>query len=170
MTQFLRDQGSDSEEVVTALMLDGTYLSRNFATLGPSHWQPPCDSMAVRKREPRVQGIKVPDSGVQALDVLSTGSWTHDRVLLFLPWRSLSDSESTAKKKKKEREKKRTGSGSTLWKKRSRSYLVFQYNFILKIMFSWNYILYYYNWLAIRLLLLSLCQPMYTAYDWGFIR
>ena len=25
----------DSEEVVTPLMLDGTYLSRNFATLGP---------------------------------------------------------------------------------------------------------------------------------------
>ena len=36
MTQFLRDQASDSEEVVTPLMLDGTYLSRNFATLGPS--------------------------------------------------------------------------------------------------------------------------------------
>ncbi len=29
------DQASDSEEVVTPLMLDGTYLSRNFATLGP---------------------------------------------------------------------------------------------------------------------------------------
>ena len=29
MTQFLRDQASDSEEVVTPLMLDGTYLSRN---------------------------------------------------------------------------------------------------------------------------------------------
>ena len=27
---------TDSEEVVTPLMLDGTYLSRNFATLGPS--------------------------------------------------------------------------------------------------------------------------------------
>ena len=35
MTQFLRDQACDSEEVVTPLMLDGTYLSRNFATLGP---------------------------------------------------------------------------------------------------------------------------------------
>ena len=35
MTQFLRDQASDSEKVVTPLMLDGTYLSRNFATLGP---------------------------------------------------------------------------------------------------------------------------------------
>ena len=35
MTQFLRVQASDSEEVVTPLMLDGTYLSRNFATLGP---------------------------------------------------------------------------------------------------------------------------------------
>ena len=31
MTQFLRDQASDSEEVVTPLMLDGTYLSRNFS-------------------------------------------------------------------------------------------------------------------------------------------
>ena len=38
MTQFLRDQASDSEEVVTPLMLDGTYLSRNFATLGPMLW------------------------------------------------------------------------------------------------------------------------------------
>jgi hypothetical protein len=28
-------QASDSEEVVTPLMLDGTYLSRNIATLGP---------------------------------------------------------------------------------------------------------------------------------------
>ena len=27
MTQFLRDQASDSEEVVIPLMLDGTYLS-----------------------------------------------------------------------------------------------------------------------------------------------
>ena len=44
MTQFLRDQASDSEEVVTPLMLDGTYLSRNFATLGPVRGQPPCDS------------------------------------------------------------------------------------------------------------------------------
>ena len=35
MTQFLRDQANDSEEVVTPLMLDGTYLSRNFATLEP---------------------------------------------------------------------------------------------------------------------------------------
>ena len=45
MTQFLRDQASDSEEVVTPLMLDGTYLSRNFATLGPLTRQPPCDSL-----------------------------------------------------------------------------------------------------------------------------
>ena len=43
MTQFLRDEASDSEEVVTPLMLDGTYLSRNFATLGPMIRQPPCD-------------------------------------------------------------------------------------------------------------------------------
>ena len=35
MTQFLRDEASDSQEVVLPLMLDGTYLSRNFATLGP---------------------------------------------------------------------------------------------------------------------------------------
>jgi len=46
MTQFLRDEGSDSEEVITPLMLDGTYLSRNFATLGPFlTLQPPCDSI-----------------------------------------------------------------------------------------------------------------------------
>jgi len=32
MTQFLRDQASDSEEAVTSLMLDGTYLSRNPGT------------------------------------------------------------------------------------------------------------------------------------------
>ena len=44
MTQFLRDQASDREEVVTPLMLDGTYLSRNFATLGPFNRQPPCDA------------------------------------------------------------------------------------------------------------------------------
>lgn len=43
MTQFLRDEGSDSEEVLTPLMLDRTYLSRNFATLGPFlTLQPPC--------------------------------------------------------------------------------------------------------------------------------
>ena len=36
MTQVQIDQVSDTEEVVTPLMLDGTYLSRNFATLGPS--------------------------------------------------------------------------------------------------------------------------------------
>ena len=43
MTHFLWDQASDSEEVVTPLMLDGTYLSRNSATLGPMIRQPPCD-------------------------------------------------------------------------------------------------------------------------------
>ena len=42
MSQFLRDQASDTDEVVTPLMLDGTYLSRNFATLGPLIGQPPC--------------------------------------------------------------------------------------------------------------------------------
>ena len=42
--QFLRDQASDREEVVTPLMLDGTYLSRNYATLGPMIRQPPCES------------------------------------------------------------------------------------------------------------------------------
>ena len=45
MTQFLRVQASDSEEVVTPLMLDGTYLSRNFATLGPLTSQPPCNNL-----------------------------------------------------------------------------------------------------------------------------
>ena len=33
MTQFLRDEASDSQEVVLPLMLDGTYLSRNFVFL-----------------------------------------------------------------------------------------------------------------------------------------
>ena len=33
--QFLREKEYESEEVVTPLMLDGTYLSRNIATLGP---------------------------------------------------------------------------------------------------------------------------------------
>ena len=42
MTQFLRDQASDTEEVVTPLMQDGTYLSRNFATLGPLTLETPC--------------------------------------------------------------------------------------------------------------------------------
>ena len=41
---FLLNQASDSEEVVTPLMLDGTYLSRNFATLGPTFWQPPWEA------------------------------------------------------------------------------------------------------------------------------
>ena len=41
MTQFHRDQASDSEEVVTSFMQDGTYSSRNFATLGPLTLQPP---------------------------------------------------------------------------------------------------------------------------------
>jgi len=50
MTQFLREQASDSEEVVTPLTLDGTYLSRNFATLGPLTWQPPCAAAMVRLR------------------------------------------------------------------------------------------------------------------------
>ena len=33
--QFPRDQASDSGEVVTPFMQDGTYPTRNFATLGP---------------------------------------------------------------------------------------------------------------------------------------
>ena len=45
MTQFLRDQASDTEEVVTPLMQDGTYLSRNFATLGPLTLETPCVSL-----------------------------------------------------------------------------------------------------------------------------
>ena len=44
VTQFLRDQASDTEEVVTPLMQDGTYLSRNFATLGPLTLETPCVS------------------------------------------------------------------------------------------------------------------------------
>lgn len=54
MTQFLRDEGSDSEEVLTPLMLDGTYLSRNFATLGPFlTLQPPCLAPVVVSQPPR---------------------------------------------------------------------------------------------------------------------
>ena len=33
--QFHRDQASDSGDVVTPFMQDGTYPTRNFATLGP---------------------------------------------------------------------------------------------------------------------------------------
>ena len=51
LRQFLRDQASDSDEVVTPLMLDGTYLSRNFATLGPTFWQPPCNLLCGCPRE-----------------------------------------------------------------------------------------------------------------------
>ena len=35
-------------QVVTPLMLDGTYLSRNYATLGPMIRQPPCESLLRR--------------------------------------------------------------------------------------------------------------------------
>ena len=38
-TQFMRDQENDSEEIVWPLMQDGTYLSRNFATLGSYHFE-----------------------------------------------------------------------------------------------------------------------------------
>ena len=41
MSQSLRDQASNSDEVVTSRMLDGTYLSRNCATSGPTWSQPP---------------------------------------------------------------------------------------------------------------------------------
>jgi len=34
----MRDQENDSEEIVWPLMQDGTYLSRNFATLGSYHF------------------------------------------------------------------------------------------------------------------------------------
>ena len=47
MTQFLRDQASDTEENVTPLMQDGTYLSRNFATLGPLTLETPCVSLLI---------------------------------------------------------------------------------------------------------------------------
>jgi len=39
--QLHRDQGGDSEEVVTPFMHVGTYPTRNFATLGPSELRPP---------------------------------------------------------------------------------------------------------------------------------
>ena len=58
MTQFLRDQASDSEEVVTPLMLDGTYLSRNFATLGPLP-----DSRRVKIPFLAAEHSKIPSTG-----------------------------------------------------------------------------------------------------------
>lgn len=38
---FHRDNVGDSRTIVTPFMQDGTYPSRNFATLGPSKLQPP---------------------------------------------------------------------------------------------------------------------------------
>lgn len=61
MTQFLRDEGSDSEEVLTPLMLDRTYLSRNFATLGPFlTLQPPCLAPSIGSRVSRFGVSPVP--------------------------------------------------------------------------------------------------------------
>ena len=42
MTQFHRDQAYDGWEVVSPFMQDGTYRSRNSATLGPLTSPPPC--------------------------------------------------------------------------------------------------------------------------------
>ena len=73
MTQFLRDEASDSEEVLTPLMLDGTYLSRNFATLGPFlTLQPPCVGYECRERprnEANINYLK----GYRILGRLPTG-------------------------------------------------------------------------------------------------
>ena len=83
MTQFLRDQASDSEEVVTPLMLDGTYLSRNFATLGPLIGQPPCgcprsdeqkDDDRLVMAEPVMAGLA--STGTQpVVSVISSKAW-----------------------------------------------------------------------------------------------
>ena len=67
MTQFLRDEGSDSEEVITPLMLDGTYLSRNFATLGPFlTLQPPCGMIIVEVRLLCLFNLITKDKGTHA--------------------------------------------------------------------------------------------------------
>ena len=47
MTQFLKDQVSDNNEVIRPLMLDGTYLSRNIATIGHINIQPPYDNTSI---------------------------------------------------------------------------------------------------------------------------
>ena len=41
LLQFHKNNTRDSEAVVTPFMQDGTYPSRNFATLGPSRLWPP---------------------------------------------------------------------------------------------------------------------------------
>ena len=43
LTKYFINQG-----VVTSLMLDGTYLSRNLATLGPLTTQPPYEFMNIQ--------------------------------------------------------------------------------------------------------------------------
>jgi len=46
--QFRWANAGDSKEVVTPFMHDGTYPSRNFATLGPSELQPPFTVGSIR--------------------------------------------------------------------------------------------------------------------------
>jgi len=41
LIQLHKNNTRDSEAVVTPFMQDGTYPSRNFATLGPSELRPP---------------------------------------------------------------------------------------------------------------------------------
>ena len=91
MTQFLRDQASDSEEVVTPLMLDGTYLSRNFATLGPltraAAGVIKDDSISERPRMTRLNlpaGLQFPDEARMIERALERAKDHHGNALMIL--------------------------------------------------------------------------------------
>ena len=62
------------EEVVTPLMLDGTYLSRNFATLGPMIRQPPCD-LKLFFHFFSISRITIPLSSISSLPLETFGKW-----------------------------------------------------------------------------------------------
>ena len=57
MTQFHRDQAYDGWEVVSPFMQDGTYRSRNSATLGPLTSPPPC-ALGRRRKTGRGAGMR----------------------------------------------------------------------------------------------------------------
>ena len=90
-------QAIDSEEVVTPLMLDGTYLSRNFATLGPMIRQPPCDLRSCAwLLHPNIknQGKGMSEVNrfgdeerrlMHLVPAPAVGQWLPDKTLLFLP-------------------------------------------------------------------------------------
>jgi len=84
MTQFLRDQASDNEEVVTPIMLDGTYLSRNLATFGPLTFPAAvCNirwngserpGIKVNVRSPKV-GVQIPSGKFHARSVMTSSCY-----------------------------------------------------------------------------------------------